>query len=134
MAISNALDSAGSVHRLVRETFLATTYKSGITFLVCDDRGRARVVAPVDEAPASPSLEECRVIASAFASVAGEQRGGLLLLIERAGPERVVESDRLWLLAMREACAKHGARMLGVWSVMPGLAREVTLDDLADRT
>lgn len=130
MTTSTALDSAERIRTFVEDTFLATTHKPGITFLLCDDKCYGRVAAPVDNAPTNPSLDDCRLAVSAFVSVAAKERGGLLLIVERDGPESIVESDRNWLRAMREACAAQQVRMLGVWLVMPRLAREIALDEL----
>ena len=130
MTTSKALDSAESVRRLLEETFLPTTSGPGITFLLCDDRCRGKAAVPIDGAPPDLSFDDRRRIASGFASLAGEEHGALLLVIERAGPESILQSDLDWLRAMREACAEHQARMLGVWLVTPRQAREVALDDL----
>lgn len=130
MTTSKALDSAESIRRLVEETFLPTTTGPGITFLLCDDRCHGKVAVPVDGAPPNPSFDDCRRTTSVFASLAGKEHGALLLIIERAGSEAILRSDLDWLRAMRESCAEHGARMLGVWVVTPSQAREVVLDDL----
>ncbi|GAB3437171.1 hypothetical protein GCM10027569_91820 [Flindersiella endophytica] len=115
---------------MIEETFLSTTCGPGITFLLCDDQCHGKAAVPVDGAPPDPPFDECLRIASAFASLAGKEHGALLLVIERAGPESIVQSDIDWLRAMRETCAEHRVRLLGVWVVTPRQAREVALDDL----
>lgn len=130
MVIQHFIDNPKGIRALVEEAFVRTHRKPGVTFLVCNAKSAIKMTAPAEGAPLSPSLDECRNTVLAFAMAAGEQDGGLLLIVERGGTELMLDSDRRWFRAMCEICAWYGVHMLGVWIVTPGHAREMTVDDV----
>ena len=104
-----------------------------VWFIVCDRSPTDYVVhLPVDEIPPNATDEECRFIAGFFADTVAHLnvQTGMAVVLTRPGAPVVAESDRRWYRAIRDSCAEHGVRLLGVHLLTPGGSRELFFDDV----
>jgi len=104
-----------------------------VWFIACDRSPTDYVLhLPVDEIPPNPTDEDCRFIAGFFADAVAQLgvQTGMAVVLTRPGAPVVAEADRRWYRALRDSCAEHDLRLLGVHLLTPGGARELFYDDI----
>lgn len=97
----------------------AATPQLWIMFVDGDGR-QAPVLMPISDIPPRP---EARVIDNLAAVMAGMcvdlstdgGGGSVILTLERVGRDAVLDGDRQWAEALREACDRTGAALRGVY-------------------
>jgi hypothetical protein len=107
--------------------------RHSVWFIVCDRSPTDYVVhLPVDEIPPNATDEECRFIAGFFADTVAQLdvQTGMAVVLTRPGGPVVAEADRRWYRAIRDSCAEHDLRLLGVHLLTPGGSRELFFDDI----
>ena len=108
-------------------------FQRSVWFIACDRSPTDYLVhLPVDEIPPNATDEECRFIAGFFADTVSQLnvQTGMAVVLTRPGAPVVAEADRRWYRAVRDSCADHDLRLLGVHLLTPGGSRELFLDDI----
>lgn len=126
------LDSPNAIHNHLRCAIAAEDFHvPGVRFIACDERNEVRAHFHVSDVPPHATLADCAFMASVFAE--GMARSGpdtaMVVALTRLGATSLTDADRCWFRALRQACAQHGVRLLGVHVVTPRGVREVVLDD-----
>ena len=126
------LDSPEAIRRHLGQDLTVDTDRPGACFVLCDDRNEVRAHCHVVNAPAEVPPDEYGRVVSVFVQPLARQglSNAILLALIRSGPPTVAAGDRDWFMAMRDACAEHSVRFLGLHVVTPRGQREIVLDDV----
>lgn len=92
------------------------------------DGRQAPVMMPVEDLPSRPDERLLDGLCSVLGGLRDELRtdagpGGVILTVERFGPDRVGTVDQLWAAALGDCCVHAGMQLRGTFLSTPGGVR-----------